>query len=80
MEASDSVSPSPSHRSVDSSPSHILGASSCSYLLGASSPSHFSVDSSLFQPSGLFDAICILRRRSIICTVLEEGHWSSRTN
>ncbi|MQL78843.1 hypothetical protein Taro_011275 [Colocasia esculenta] len=40
-------------------PSHISSAPSRSHLSRASSPSHFSANSSLFQPSGLFDGICI---------------------
>ncbi|MQL97993.1 hypothetical protein Taro_030689 [Colocasia esculenta] len=91
MEASDSVGPSPSHLSVDPcpshlsgdpSPSHISGAPSRSYLSVAFSPSHSSVDSSLFQPSGLLDGIYIFCSRSIctVCIILGEGHWPSRAD
>ncbi|MQM20485.1 hypothetical protein Taro_053507 [Colocasia esculenta] len=91
MEASDFVDPSPSHLSVDPcpsylsvdpSPSHISGAPSRSHLSEASSPSHFSADSSLFQPSWLFDGIYIFCSRSIctVCTILGEGHWPSRAD
>ncbi|MQL77003.1 hypothetical protein Taro_009383 [Colocasia esculenta] len=81
-EASDYVGPSPSHLSGDPSPSHISGAPSRSHLSGASSPSHSSADSSLFQPSGLFDGIYIFCSRSIytVCSILGEGHKPSRAN
>ncbi|MQM12655.1 hypothetical protein Taro_045575, partial [Colocasia esculenta] len=41
-----------------------------------------SSDSSLFQPSGLFDSIYIFCSRSIctVCTILGEGHWPSRAD
>ncbi|MQM20842.1 hypothetical protein Taro_053870 [Colocasia esculenta] len=70
------------HLSGDPSPSHISGAPSGSHLSRASSPSHSSADSSLFQPSGLFDDIYIFCSRSICtnCTILGEGHWPSRAD
>ncbi|MQM12217.1 hypothetical protein Taro_045135 [Colocasia esculenta] len=40
-------------------PSHISGDPSRSHLSVASSTSHCTADTSLFQPSGLFDGICI---------------------
>ncbi|MQL73055.1 hypothetical protein Taro_005390 [Colocasia esculenta] len=83
-EALDSVGPSPSHFSGDPSPSHlssnpspshISGAPSRSHLSGASFSSHSSVDSSFFQPLGLFGGIYIFCSRSIctVCTMLGEG-------
>ncbi|MQL93655.1 hypothetical protein Taro_026300 [Colocasia esculenta] len=50
--------------------------------LRTSSPSHSSVDTSLFQPPGLFGGIYIFCSRSIctVCTIFGEGHWPSRAN
>ncbi|MQL81409.1 hypothetical protein Taro_013863 [Colocasia esculenta] len=72
-----SLSLPPLRRSL---PSPVSGAPSRSHLSGASSPSHSSVDSSLFQPSGLFGNIYIFCSMSIctVCTILGEGNWPSR--